>query len=89
MAKVAALASLILAVALFVAGMLYGVQREKTNNADRLAAEAKKQAEAYAHRNNTDAKIEGLSGYDLCTRLARVPDECEPLRGVETAPASE
>lgn len=86
MGKIVAIVSIVIAIALFGAGAMWGIQREKRNNSLRLAEEARKEAEAYAQRTKTDAKIRDLSEYALCARVARVPDECEPLRGLDTSP---
>lgn len=86
MGKVAAIVSIVVAIALFGAGAMWGIRREKHSNALRLAEEARKEAEAYAQRTKTDAKIRDLSEYALCARVARVPDECESLRGLDAAP---
>lgn len=86
MGKIAALVSTILAAVLFAAGALYGNQRAAYKHAKELAAIAQAESDAYKDRTKTDAKIQGLNDYDLCRRVARVPDSCEPLRGLD-APA--
>lgn len=89
MGKIAALVSTILAVALFAAGALYGNQRAAYKHAKELAAIAQAEADAYKDRTKTDAKIQGLSDYDLCRRVARMPDSCEPLRGLDASAEGE
>ena len=70
-------------VALAVSGAYLLGKRDGRAQAALAAATAT--VEAYEARKGIDHEVSGLDGYALCIDLGGLPNECEQLRGVDSA----